>query len=721
MIEFHVGTDVGGTFTDLWVSASDGRSEVVKTPTSEDVVGGILSATELAAAAFELELGEFLGSVRRFGHGCTVGLNALLTGRVARTAVVTTAGFGDTLEIGRMKRYVAGLSDLELSDYYLRGRHQPIVPRHLVVEVPERIDRDGAVVLALSDEALERAVATLAAAEVDAVAVCLLWSTASSVHEEQLARRISEALPGVFVCASHEVSPSVGEYARMSTTAVNAALGPVMSGYLDRLSAVLTEAGLRVPVLAMTSTGGVVPAATLARLPVAGIMSGPAAGVIGSCARGRREGLRRLLTIDVGGTSFDVSTVIDGDPLLRTESVVAGADVRFPGIDVGSIGAGGGSIARVSDGVLSVGPESAGANPGPACYGRGGTEPTTTDADVVLGVFGGEGMAGGSVRLDVEAARRAVRALADPLGLSAEEAAWSVRLLVDSKMADLVRRVTIERGHDPREFVMVASGGSGPSHAWSLCRELGITSFVVPATASVQSAYGTGTSEMSRSVERTCYLRIAGEQQVPGEANERVAATLDRLVEEIAGEVTAEQPGLGLRFVRSLSLRYRGQAHHLDVPLPADSRADLLAAALERFESDYESLFGPGSAFREAGFEVLAARVLAIAELPAHDVRPSSERLAYTGTRGVFLDDPAVPIEVPVFRAVRPAPGQELEGPCLVVYPSHTAVVPPGATARTGAGADLVVELSPPAARAASDAGHASAGRAGPAHVGAGA
>jgi N-methylhydantoinase A len=362
---------------------------------------------------------------------------------------------------------------------------------------------------------------------------------------------------------------------------------------------------------------------------------------------------------------------------------------------VATIGAGGGSIARVRHGILAVGPDSAGSTPGPACYARGGTLPTATDADLLLGVLSPDAFAAG--RLDVGAAEAAVAEhVAGPLGVSVAEAAWAIRQLLDSRMADLLRRVTIERGHDPREFVLVANGGSGPSHAWALCAELGITTFVVPATATGQSAYGTGTSDLRLTAERSGYLRLAPGAEPDPDQLTALAGELDACVETVRdrlGRHTAD-----IRVERTLSIRYRGQAHHLDVPLEGTALdVGTLAKALDRFEREYEALFGAGSGFRSAGFEVLGGRALGVARMPHLAPAASGDPLRPDGTRPLVFDDPRAPEKVPVYRTERPAPGQEVDGPCLIVYPGQTVVVPPGAQARTTADADLIVTLGSPA------------------------
>src|SRR5215813_8636806 len=399
---FFVGTDVGGTFTDLWVADASGEARVFKSPTTADVMGGVVNAIELAAQSYGLDFGAFCAGIKRFGHGTTVSLNALLTGRAAKTAIITTLGFGDTLEIGRMRRQTAGLSDTEVTDYFLHNRHLPIVPRERIVEVRERIDANGTIIAPLDEAQAREALRALKGDAIEAIAICTLWSTANPVHELRLKELVEAELPGVFLTLSHQISSVVGEYGRMSTAAANAALGPIAGRYLARLEQTLRGAGMQVPILMMTNAGGVLPTDVLNDRPAFALFSGPAAGVIGSLAIGTRIGAGNILVTDIGGTSFDVGVVVEGRPLMRREITVAGADIRVPSIDVASIGAGGGSIAAVRFGNLSVGPQSAGANPGPACYGRGGSEPTATDADLVLGVLDPDNFIGGRMRLDVK-------------------------------------------------------------------------------------------------------------------------------------------------------------------------------------------------------------------------------------------------------------------------------------------------------------------------------
>jgi N-methylhydantoinase A len=373
-----------------------------------------------------------------------------------------------------------------------------------------------------------------------------------------------------------------------------------------------------------------------------------------------------------------------------------GVDVRVPCIDVRSIGAGGGSIANVEFGELAVGPQSAGATPGPACYGRGGSRPTGTDADLVLGVLDPAGFAGGDMPLDREAAEQAIREhVAEPLGVGVVEAAWGIRQVLDSRMADLLRQVTIERGHDPRTFTMFANGGSGPSHGWVLSRELGMDEFVVPATATVQSALGAGTSAVKISAERTVHVRLPPDGTATDAHLEELAAAL----EGATGEATETPVGAAdagdAELEATAAIRFRGQSQHLDIPITAgDLDPARFTGFVERFEREYESLFGEGAGFRLAGYEVLSIRVIATRPLSAAAAPPLGDPLVHVGTRDVWFDDPHRPEKTDVYTVEHPADGQRVDGPCLIEFSGQTVVVPPGSTAVSDALGNLIVRTS---------------------------
>jgi N-methylhydantoinase A len=695
-VAYFVGTDVGGTFTDLWVSESSGQTRVFKTPTTKDVLGGVIDAVGIAADAFGQSFDEFCSSIERFGHGTTVGLNALLTGHAAKTAVLTTKGFGDTLEIGRLKRQSTGLNETEVVDSYLRNRFAPLVHRRRIVEIDERVDANGNIVKRLDEKQAREAIRKLKSDNIEAIAVCTLFATVNPAHEKRLQEIIREELPGVFVSVSHEISPNVGEYARMSTTAANAALGPLAGRYLTKLEETLRQAGMRVPVLMMTCAGGVLPTSVLNDRPAFALFSGPAAGVMGSKTTGEQIGLRNVLTTDIGGTSFDVGVIVEGRPIMRSEISVGGADIRVHSIDVDSIGAGGGSIASVSaTGELLVGPRSAGSTPGPVCYGRGGTEPTATDADLVLGVLDPDNFLGGRMKLDLDAARRAIgERIAKPLGMSMIEAAWGIRKILDSKMADLLRRMTLERGYDPRDFTLFANGGAGPSHAWVLSAELGLGSFVVPATATAQSALGTGTSDLGFTTERPTYIRIQPGRSPNDAELKRINAGLEECLADVKVNLAVASAQTNVQIERFIAIRFRGQTHHLDVAVD-DNAFDQVAfkKVAADFERQYETLFGHGASYSGAGYEILSVRVTGTGALPPPALTTAGDELKPVKTREVVFDDPASAVETTIYRTTFPRAGTEVSGPCIIEFPGQSVVVPPDAQAHADQFGNLHVRL----------------------------
>lgn len=697
---FFIGTDVGGTFTDMWVAEPGKPASVIKSPTTPDVMGGVLECARLAAEAAGLSFEQFCSRIERFGHGTTVGLNALLTGASARTAVITTSGFGDTLQIGRMRRQTAGLSETEVCNWLLHERYAPLVARNLVIEVQERINANGNVIKPLDEDHARRQIAALRdrAQPIEAVAVCTLWSCSNPDHEIALRRILEQELPNTFVTLSHQISPVVGEYARMCTTVANAVLGPIAGRYLSKLEGTLQAAGMKVPILMMTSAGGVLPAHALNDRPAVAIFSGPAGGVMGSIATGKQRGHDNILAVDIGGTSFDVGVIASGKPMMRSSISLAGADISVPSIDVSSLGAGGGSIASVQFGDLTVGPESAGSTPGPACYGRGGVRPTSTDADLVLGVLDAKYFIGGRMTLDIDKARAAIEEhVARPLGLDVISAAWGIREVLDHKMADLLRRITIERGYDPRDFIMLANGGAGPSHAWVLARELGLSGFIVPAAATVQSAFGTANSDLGVTVTKPVYVRITGanlpKAQELAQLTDNTHAALDECAQALSSAAASD-----LSFETTLAIRYRGQTHHLDIAVPITSKSrhfDKAAyqKAIDHFEVHYNSLFGEGAGSAAAGFEILSVRVIGKGALPVPSFVSNQNTITAIGTRDVVFDDPKSPVRTTIYRSVLPPANTPLQGPCIVEYPGQSAVVPPGATAEADIHGNLEVRF----------------------------
>lgn len=693
---FFVGTDVGGTFTDLWVADESGATRVFKTPTTKDVQSGVLDAVALAADGCGLSVEQFCQRIERFGHGTTVGLNALLTGSGAKTGILTTRGFADTLEIGRLTRQSTGLNEHEYTDSFLRNRFPPLVPRGRIVEIDERIDVNGRIVTPLDEDQAYVAVRTLAQRDIEAVAVCTLFATVNPVHEKRIREIVLDVMPQAYVSVSHEVSPSVGEYARMSTTAANATLGPIAGGYLSRLEARLKAAGLRVPVLMMTCAGGVLPTEALNDRPVFALFSGPAGCVKGAQAIGAAVGLGNILSTDIGGTSFDVGVIVDGAPIMRAELSVAGADLRVHSIDVDSIGAGGGSIAWIDTGrELRVGPKSAGANPGPACYGRGGSEPTATDADLVLGVLDPDNFIGGRLKLDVAAARLAIETrIAKPLGMSVEQAAWGIRTILDARMADLLRRMTVERGYDPKTFALFANGGAGPSHAWALAADLGLSGFVVPAAATALSALGTAVSDFQFNTERATYVRVQGGRSIaPAEA-----ALIEQGLRTASAQATAQLARAARTEIQIqcfAAIRYLGQTHHLDIPLAPDRFGEAeFRSLIEAFQHQYAGLFGATATYAKAGYEILSVRAVGTGALTPPALASKGEEPRPGQSRRVVFDDATRAHDCAVWHASVPKEGWSIVGPAIIEFTGQSVMVPPGAQVTADQLGNLHVRLA---------------------------
>jgi len=627
-----LGVDVGGTFTDAALIAGD-RLVTGKSPTTpDDQSEGVMAAVEEALDG----AGASARDVERFVHGMTVGTNALLEGRVARTALLATEGFTDLEQLGRQAR--AELYRL------CAGHPPPLVPAELRVAVPERTGPDG-VLRELDEEALRAALDGL---DAEAAAVCLLWGFRHPEHERRVAALVEEAAPGMHVSTSHETAGVFREYERCATTVVDAALSPLLRGYLKRLSGRAREAGLPEPEV-MLSSGGTASAAIAARHASWTVLSGPAGGAVGAARMARAD----AVGLDMGGTSCDVSLIVGGAAAVSSGREVGGRALALPMVDVHTVGAGGGSIAwRDSGGALRVGPRSAGADPGPACYGRGGEEPTVTDANLLIGYLEEDAPLAGGVRLDRTAAERAVAGLAEELGLSVEDTAAGIVRVASAAMAQAVRVVTVERGIDPRDLALVPFGGAGPLHAAQIADELGMRRVLVPVASGVLSAFGLVVAERRRDLVESVLL--TGD----GLTTERIAEAVDRLAERGRAELreaatSREAPEAEVR--ATYELRYEGQAFEL--PIDGDPRPD--PAELRRaFDRAHEDRYG--YADPDANLELVTIRV-AVA-LPGAEPRAAE----WDGL-----------------------PADRIDGPEVVPLPGSTLVVPEGW--RASAEGDLVV------------------------------
>ena len=658
---FIVGIDVGGTFTDLTaVDEATGRVVVTKVPSRPQAEGAAVLAG-LAA------LGIASRDVRRLVHGTTVGTNAVLERRGARVALVTTAGFRDLLEIGRTKRNIPAL----FVPTFVRPR--PVVERKRRFEVTERLAADGTVLVPLDPASVERALDGVLAAGAEAVAVCLLHAYLNPMHERAVADAVKGRRPGLPVSCSADVVSEYREFERFSTTVLNAYLQPLMDEYLGGLEERLRATGYAHGVLTVGSSGGMMTTDTARRLPIKTIFSGPAGGVSQACFVGAAAGVRSFITYDMGGTSTDVCLVHELAPVMTSDSMLGAFPVKVPQLDMHTVGAGGGSIAwRDVDGSLQVGPRSAGASPGPAAYGLGGTAPTVTDANVVLGRIGGARRLGGSIGLDAERAHAAVAALAAEMGgrLGMHALAEGIVTIAVARMTSAIREISIQRGHDPRDFTLVAFGGAGPMHALALAEEIGLPRVLVPRHPGNFSALGLLASDVKHDDVRT---RV-------GPLGERLPV-LGQLFAEMT--TAAEQqlalegfPPARRRLVRSVDLRYRGQAFELNVGVEEP-------LALERIEADFHARHRAayGHASPGAPVELVNARLIGygLVDKPASEpYRSGTTALdeALLGRRSVWFG--GRPHDCPVWERDRLPERAELGGPGVVEEFGATTVIQPG-------------------------------------------
>ena len=652
-----VAIDVGGTFTDI-VTIDNGQVSVGKTPTTPHKISdGFLAAVELA--------GEPLAHVDELVHGTTVVLNALLTHAVPRTAVVTTEGFRDVLEIMRADR--KDLFDLR------QKKPAPLVPRDRRLEINERIAADGTVIKALESADLDRLVSELKALEVDAVAVCLLFAFVEPTHEIRIGKAIAAALPNAHVSLSHQVLPLYREYERTATTVVNAAAQPVMAAYLADVLAALRLLNFGGEFYVMQSNGGLATPAETSDRPVFSLFSGPAGGVVSAAEFGRRHDISNLLSLDMGGTSSDVAAVSDGKPDRVIGIEIGGYPIAVPSLDIVSVGAGGGSIAWLDDGgALQVGPQSAGADPGPACYGNGGEAPTVTDAAVVLNHYSPDSALGGTLRVKPELAEAAIAKLAGKLGMQIDDTAWGIMRLVNANMANAVREVSVERGRDPRDYALFASGGGGPAHGWEVALELGITQILVPPFPGAASAHGMLTSD----------LRVDSIRTVHRPLTEVGQASLQALLLELFQEGAARLPKQTDRASREahyqLDLRYRGQTYELGIPVAIDNlEARILADA---FHAAHHARYG--HAIPEGEVELVHARASAVIPRARSSesvpLWPGSEA---TGPRSVYWGPERGWLETEVTSRSALQDAGSITGPAIVQQTDSTVVVPPGVVA----------------------------------------
>ena len=675
---YYVGVDIGGTFTDCVLVDRQGSHRAAKVlSTKDDPVAGVLAGLGRLAETAGVDLPTLLGRTERLGHGTTIGTNAVLERRGARVGLVATAGHGDALALMRGAGRVAGRSIEGVFSVHGSRLPAPLIVAGAVVEVPERVDASGKVVVELdTDAAVERVTRMIAEYQLDSVAIALLWSFANPAHEKALAAALAEAIPDVFVSRSSEVSPRLGEYERTVATVLNGYVGPASSRYLSEL-----ESRLATPLLVMQSSGGVLPAS--AATPLGTINSGPAGGLIGVASLAGAYGHDHVVGTDMGGTSFDLGLVIDGKPVVAEQNVIDQYTYRLPNLDVRSVACGGGSIAWFDDatGGLRVGPASAGSEPGPACYGRGGAEPTVTDADVVLGLVRADTFLDGRMPLDRDAAVTAVGRLAERLGLTVEETAAGILRINNMHAATMIRQQTLERGLDPRDFVLYAFGGAGPVHAFGYAAESGVREVVIPLGngASTLSAYGIASGDvvLYHELERSLLAPIDGPALATAVAGVRGAALAELAATGVTGEPVVEIDAL---------MRYREQLmHSLEIPVSPSADAGTLLAD---FDKEYMRRYGEGGTALFQAVEVFAlrARISVPAGIPV--ARPELAAPAEPEQADVYWPERGR-TSTDVYRG---APARTVAGPALVELAHTTVAVPHGAALSVGPRGELLLK-----------------------------
>jgi N-methylhydantoinase A/oxoprolinase/acetone carboxylase beta subunit len=686
---YRIAFDVGGTFTDVVLESPDGQLITDKVLTTyPDPSEGCLRGLDTITSRAGTDFSQIVEAV----HGTTLGSNVVIERKGVGIGLLTTEGFRDVLHLGRQKRYQ--IYDLQLE------KPDPLVDRDAVYTVSERVLANGSVHRPLSDADVRAVAAEIDGAGITSLAVCLLHSYANPAHERRIAEVFAEVAPHVVLSLSSDVSPKFREFERTSTTVANAYLMNSVRAYLTKLRTELANRGFAGELFIMQSSGGLGTAEAMTRFPVRMIESGPAAGALMASKFGELADSAQVVAFDMGGTTAKLALVVDGKPAMVSQFELhkighasgSGIPMNVHSLDLAEIGSGGGSIARSELGTIKVGPDSAGSQPGPASYGLGGTEPTVTDANLVLGYLNPGNFAGGSFSLNVEAARTAIRErVAEPLGMSVEEAAWGVHRMVNLSMELTTRVVSIERGHDPRGLALVATGGSGPVHACRLAQELGLPKVVVPAEAGVASALGMLAAEIKYDIDRTRLSDFSAEQ-LP--AVDAVLAEMSAEVETFMQSATGRPPA---RIVREVEMRYAGQGFELSVELPDGPLTEPGAVEdlRKRFEAEYEQRYGfanPEAALEATTWKLTSygeRRPLEIPRRPEGDTSatPAAQRPAYFPELGGYTD-------TNVYRRDTLSAGSTFTGPAIVEDSGSTAVVPPDCTAHIDPYGNLVVTLN---------------------------
>jgi N-methylhydantoinase A len=687
-----IGVDIGGTFTDCVGIDPDGRLHYAKALSTHDTDAseGVIAALDELARESGRTTEELLGQANRFGHGTTIGTNLLVERRGAKVGLITTAGHRDVLSMMRGAGRTAGIPIDRVFDVRATSKPAPLVARSAIAEVQERVGSDGSVIAPMDDTRARETVRQLIESDgLEGIAVTLLWSFRNPAHEQRLGELIAELAPDAFVTLSSEAAPRQGEFERTVAAVINSYVGPASVTYLDRLADRLQAAGFTGRLLVMQANGGVADIEHARSAPIRLLGSGPAGGIAGVAVLAERAGHRNVIATDMGGTSFEVGLLVDGRPIVAGQQIIDQYTFHQPHLDARSIACGGGSIASIStDGGLRVGPESAGSHPGPAAYGRGGVYATVTDADVVLGLLSPDAFLGGGMRLHADAARRAVTAVGEPLGLSVEDAAAGILRVNNHAAATLIRQRTLEQGLDPRDFVVYAYGGAGPLHAWGYAAELGCKQVVIPLGngASTLSAYGIAAGDLVQHHEVECRARSPLD---PAELQAAVSEAEDaarRAMDDDRAELT-----------RVALMRYAEQLlQSVPVPIAAGLiTEETCAQLLTDFDAEYGRQFGEFAKALFAAVEVFAVRVEARVAADVRDARAEapSEAAEPTGRRPVIWPD-AGSVDTAIYDGATLAAGQTIDGPAVIELAYTTVPVAHGQSLTRDAETDnLLLDL----------------------------
>ncbi len=688
---FLVGIDIGGTFTDCAIVDRAGKLLTTKVPsTPPDFSRGMLDALGAGAQALGVSLDRFCRDIAYLSHGTTVGTNTIIQKRGAKVGLITTKGHEDAIHIMRGSRGYGGRDIRKVVHFPETSKPAPVVPKRLIRGVSERVDCFGEIVVSLNEKEAEAAIRSLVAEGVQAIAICFLWSFRNPAHEQRVKNLVEKISKDVFVTCSVDIAPKWGEYERVTATALNAYLGPVMSGYLQKLDFSLKDLGYRHGLQITQCGGGTVPVGRAGEAPLLTLDSGPVSGVTASMFLGAAMGEKNVITTDMGGTSFDVSIIHDGKPAYSFISNTDQYEYFLPKVDLQAIGAGGGSLVRFKPETrtMTVGPDSAGAFPGPVCYGRGGAVPTVTDAELVLGYLDPDNFAGGRMKLNRPAAFSAIHAVGEKIGMPAVQCAAGICRIVELQMADVIRKVTVEKGFDPRDFVLFAFGGAGPAHAGVFARELGVRKVIVPQrkAASTWCAFGAAAADVLHIFEHTEIMPTP----VPAKRINDVLDSLQTQAEKrMAEEGIAESRQ---RFEFSIDVRHKGQINEVEILLPFERLPSNYESRLRTlFVQRYEQLYGRGSALAGAQLEFVVSRLRARALTPQPKLlaaRTSSGKIpqaAVRKRRDIYWPDLKKHRATPVFDGEKLISGNQIEGPAIVETADTTVVVHPETTLRVDA------------------------------------